>query len=82
MYAVWRPDSTQIVVATTKSYLIFYQVSLSPPPSGSNSSQDTLFEQHDSGLKRQSAELYIKEKFPAIVVSFMHSTQIRAGISW
>lgn len=64
----WRPDSSMLVIATSDSYLLFYKLT-------DNSAEGHgLYEQRDSpvtSLKRDSAELFIKEVIPALVLSFV-----------
>lgn len=66
----WRPDSSMLVIATSDSYLLFYRLL-------DNSAEGRgLYEQRDSpvtSLKRDSAELFIKEVIPSLVLSFVSS---------
>ncbi|XP_035741120.1 guanine nucleotide exchange factor subunit Rich-like [Vespa mandarinia] len=74
----WRPDSSMLVIATSDSYLLFYRLSDKGPEGKS------LYEQRDSpvtSLKRDSAELFIKEVIPSLVLSFEKSAWIDGGIS-
>ncbi|XP_072747704.1 guanine nucleotide exchange factor subunit Rich isoform X1 [Anoplolepis gracilipes] len=74
----WRPDSSMLVIATSDSYLLFYRLSDSSPEGRG------LYEQRDSpvtSLKRDSAELFIKEIIPSLVLSFEKSAWIDGGIS-
>ncbi|KAG5322043.1 RIC1 factor, partial [Acromyrmex heyeri] len=74
----WRPDSSMLVIATSDSYLLFYKLT-------DNSAEGRgLYEQRDSpvtSLKRDSAELFIKEVIPSLVLSFEKSAWIDGGIS-
>lgn len=57
-----------LVVATSDSYLLFYRLSDSNPEGRG------LYEQRDSpvtSLKRDSAELFIKEVIPCLVLNFV-----------
>ncbi|EFN72501.1 Protein RIC1-like protein [Camponotus floridanus] len=74
----WRPDSSMLVIATSDSYLLFYRLSDSSPESRG------LYEQRDSpvtSLKRDSAELFIKEIIPSLILNFEKSAWIDGGIS-
>lgn len=74
----WRPDSSMLVIATSDSYLLFYRLS------DSSSESRGLYEQRDSpvtSLKRDSAELFIKEVIPSLVLNFEKSAWIDGGIS-
>jgi len=57
-----------LVIATSDSYLLFYKLT-------DNSTEGRgLYEQRDSpvtSLKRDSAELFIKEVIPSLVLSFV-----------
>ncbi|XP_076060554.1 guanine nucleotide exchange factor subunit Rich isoform X2 [Oratosquilla oratoria] len=73
----WRPDSSMIVVSTNKSHLIFYSVVL-------DESRREVYEQCDSynpSLRRESAELYIKEAVPPLVFAMAFETEVSGGIS-
>ena len=74
----WRPDSSMIVIATNDSYLLFYKV-IDQTNEGKSS-----YEQKDSpinSLKRDSAELFIKESIPSVLLKFDKSVWIDGGIS-
>ncbi|XP_047001163.1 guanine nucleotide exchange factor subunit Rich [Schistocerca americana] len=61
----WRPDSSMLVVATSDRHLLFYKL-------GVVAEQKGLYEQIDSphpNLKRDSAELFIKEVVPPLLLS-------------
>ncbi|XP_014479745.1 PREDICTED: guanine nucleotide exchange factor subunit Rich [Dinoponera quadriceps] len=76
--AQWRPDSSMLVIATSDSYLLFYRLSDSNPDGRG------LYEQRDSpvtSLKRDSAELFIKEVIPSLVLNFEKSAWIDGGVS-
>lgn len=69
----WRPDSSMLVIATSDSYLLFYRLSDSGPEGRG------LYEQRDSpvtSLKRDSAELFIKEVIPSLVLTFVRLLMI------
>lgn len=64
----WRPDSSMLVIGTSDSYLLFYRLS------DSSSENRGLYEQRDSpvtSLKRDSAELFIKEVIPSLILNFV-----------
>ncbi|XP_017891417.1 guanine nucleotide exchange factor subunit Rich isoform X3 [Ceratina calcarata] len=74
----WRPDSSMLVIATSDSYLLFYRLQDTGPEGRG------LYEQRDSpvtSLKRDSAELFIKEVIPSLVLTFEKSAWIDGGIS-
>lgn len=74
----WRPDSSMLVVATSDSYLLFYRLQDTGPEGRG------LYEQRDSpvtSLKRDSAELFIKEVIPSLVLAFEKSAWIDGGVS-
>ncbi|KAL0278915.1 UNVERIFIED_CONTAM: hypothetical protein PYX00_000593 [Menopon gallinae] len=61
----WRSDSSMLVVMTTSGYLIFYRLEVTDNQKG-------LYEQIDSpqpNLRRESAELYLKEVIPSLSLS-------------
>uniref|UniRef100_A0A1I8PS17 Protein RIC1 homolog n=1 Tax=Stomoxys calcitrans TaxID=35570 RepID=A0A1I8PS17_STOCA len=61
-FVVWKPDSRQLIVLTTGGVLILYQVDFDGSGNG-------IFLQMDSpqySLKRDSAELFIKENIPKL----------------
>lgn len=74
----WRPDSSMLVIATDDSYLLFYQLL------DNSSEAKTLYEQKDSpvgSLKRDSAELFVRDVIPSIALRFVKSVWIDGGIS-
>ncbi|XP_066582694.1 guanine nucleotide exchange factor subunit Rich-like isoform X2 [Prorops nasuta] len=74
----WRPDSSMLVIATSDSYLLFYRL-LDSSPVGHG-----LYEQKDSpvtSLRRDSAELFIKEIIPSLALNFEKLAWIDGGIS-
>ncbi|XP_014243624.1 guanine nucleotide exchange factor subunit Rich [Cimex lectularius] len=61
----WRPDSSSLVVVTSCGYLLLYKVTYDPDHKG-------LYEQIDPpqmSLRRDSAELFIKEIIPPLHLS-------------
>ncbi|KAK0096482.1 hypothetical protein PV326_005376 [Microctonus aethiopoides] len=74
----WKPDSSMLTIATSDSYLLFYRVT------DSSTDGRGLYEQKDSpvtSLRRDSAELFIKEIIPSLVVTFVIPVWIDGGIS-
>ncbi|XP_011308460.1 guanine nucleotide exchange factor subunit Rich [Fopius arisanus] len=74
----WRPDSSMLVVTTSDSYLLFYRLSDTAGESRG------LYEQKDSpvtSLRRDSAELFIKEVIPSLILVFVMPVWIDGGIS-
>lgn len=74
----WHPDSNMIVIATDDSYLIFYKIT--------HQSDEARhpYQEKDSpinGLKRDSAELFIKESVPSISLKFDKCVWIDGRIS-
>lgn len=62
LLAEWKPDSSQIVIVTSEGHLLFYKLDVI-------SDQKTLYKQMDSplaSLRRDSAELFVKEIIPPI----------------
>lgn len=60
--AEWKPDSSMIVIATSEGHLLFYKVEVAPDHKG-------FYHQTDSpnlNLRRDSAELFIKEAIPPL----------------
>lgn len=75
--AEWKPDNRAIVVATSQSHLLFYQLDMDDSIRG-------LYEQQDSkvaSLKRESAELFIKEKIPPLLFIQAFSTNVPGDIT-
>ena len=68
-----------LVIATSDSYLLFYKLT-------DNSAEGRgLYEQRDSpvtSLKRDSAELFIKEVIPSLVLSFVSFVIIPHYQAW
>ncbi|XP_059485791.1 guanine nucleotide exchange factor subunit Rich [Neocloeon triangulifer] len=72
----WRPDSSMLVVVTSKGHLLFYVLSVSADFKG-------LYEQQDSpspNLRRESAELYVKEVIPALMLTPHFGVDVTAGL--
>lgn len=74
----WKPDSSMLVVGTLGSYLLFYRLS------NSSGNGRGLYEQKDSpvtSLRRDSAELFIKEIIPTLTLTFVMPVWIDGGIT-
>ncbi|XP_071454876.1 guanine nucleotide exchange factor subunit Rich [Hetaerina americana] len=72
----WRPDSSMLVVATSVGHLLFYHLSRDKGIAKKNG----LYEQRDSprqSLRRDSAELFIQETIPALILS---SGRVSVGV--
>ncbi|RWS30037.1 RIC1-like protein [Leptotrombidium deliense] len=77
VHGTWRPDSSMIVVYTTKDFLLFYKVIC-------KNAKEAILEQKDvniPGFKRESSELFIQEKIPSLLLVFTFTTKIHPGIS-
>lgn len=64
----WKPDSTMLVVSTTDGSLLIYSLATVPgaaPQAGVFNQVDSKVQQ----LKRDSAELFIKETIPKLTLS-------------
>ncbi|GIX72536.1 guanine nucleotide exchange factor subunit R06F6.8 [Caerostris extrusa] len=75
--AEWKPDSLMIVITTSLNHLLFFQVEV-------DDSVKYLYEQLDSkisGLRRESDELYLKEKVPPISLEHIHTLCLSSKIS-
>ncbi|KAF8793874.1 RAB6A-GEF complex partner protein 1 like protein [Argiope bruennichi] len=75
--AEWKPDSLMIVITTSLNHLLFFQVEI-------DDSIKCLYEQLDSkisGLRRESDELYLKEKVPPISLEHVHTLCLNSKIS-
>ncbi|PNF21795.1 Guanine nucleotide exchange factor subunit Rich [Cryptotermes secundus] len=73
----WRPDSSMLVVATSGGYLLLYKL-------GVVAEQKGLYEQVDSphpNLRRDSAELFIKEVIPPLHLTLDEEVGIEGGIT-
>uniref|UniRef100_A0A6A7GA69 Guanine nucleotide exchange factor subunit Rich-like n=2 Tax=Hirondellea gigas TaxID=1518452 RepID=A0A6A7GA69_9CRUS len=73
----WRPDSSLLVVATSNSKLLFYSITV-------DDKLREVYIQNDSptpGLRRDSAELYTKEKIPPLLMKKVKCVDVRGGIS-
>ncbi|RZF41581.1 hypothetical protein LSTR_LSTR000295 [Laodelphax striatellus] len=72
----WRPDSSSICVATSGGYLIIYRIHV-------GNEQKGLYQLVDSpqpNLRRDSAELFIKEVIPSLQLTLEHEVAVGGGI--
>ncbi|CAH1993437.1 unnamed protein product [Acanthoscelides obtectus] len=73
--AEWKPDSSMIVVATSEGHLLFYKL-------GVPSDHKGLYVQTDSphaNLRRDSAELFIKETIPPLKLTLSDEVMVWDG---
>ncbi|XP_037067862.1 LOW QUALITY PROTEIN: guanine nucleotide exchange factor subunit Rich-like [Pollicipes pollicipes] len=73
----WRPDSTMLVITTSKNFLLFFHLAVDSAKSG-------LYSQTDSpqaALRRDSPELFIKEQIPPLVFSKAFQTGLDAPLT-
>ncbi|XP_067001739.2 guanine nucleotide exchange factor subunit Rich [Anabrus simplex] len=73
----WRPDSSMLLVATLEGYLLLYKL-------GVTADQKGLYEQIDSphpNLRRDSAELFIKEVIPPLHLTLDKEVAVDGGIT-
>ncbi|XP_060529369.1 guanine nucleotide exchange factor subunit Rich-like isoform X1 [Cylas formicarius] len=73
--AEWKPDSEKIVIATSEGHLLFYKLNVLVNQKG-------LYVQTDSphaNLRRDSAELFIKETIPPLSLSVSEEVMIWDG---
>ncbi|KAK9874059.1 hypothetical protein WA026_002414 [Henosepilachna vigintioctopunctata] len=71
----WKPDSSMIVIVTSEGHLLFYKL-------GVISDQKGLYVQTDSpqaNLRRDSAELFIKEIIPPIFLELCNEVFVWNG---
>ncbi|KAL1129706.1 hypothetical protein AAG570_012650 [Ranatra chinensis] len=73
----WKPDSSSLVVSTSCGCLLIYKVSVEADHKG-------LYEQIDppqSNLRRDSAELFMKEVIPPLHLSLEKEISVGGGIT-
>ncbi|XP_076267797.1 guanine nucleotide exchange factor subunit Rich isoform X2 [Rhynchophorus ferrugineus] len=73
--AEWKPDSSKIVIATSEGHLLFYTLNVI-------SNQKGLYIQTDSphaNLRRDSAELFIKETIPPLSLEITEESLVWDG---
>lgn len=76
-FVIWKPDSRQLVVLTTGGVLILYQVDFDANGNG-------IFQQVDPpnhSLKRDSAELFIKENIPKLSLKEVCLIQLSSTVT-
>ncbi|XP_066965067.1 guanine nucleotide exchange factor subunit Rich isoform X3 [Macrobrachium rosenbergii] len=77
LFLEWRPDSSMIVVATDKNYLVYYSIVV-------DESRREVYEQVDPPnptLRRESAELYSCESIPPLIFSQAFETEVQGGVT-
>ncbi|KAJ8983589.1 hypothetical protein NQ317_019442 [Molorchus minor] len=73
--AEWKPDSSMIVIATSEGHLLFYKLEVPSDHKG-------LYVQTDSpyaNLRRDSAELFIKEIIPPLTLTLSTEVMVWDG---
>ncbi|KAL1501674.1 hypothetical protein ABEB36_006962 [Hypothenemus hampei] len=73
--AEWKPDSSKIVIATSEGHLIYYKLNVL-------TNQKGLYVQTDSphaNLRRDSAELFIKETIPPLSLEISDEVMVWDG---
>nr|XP_023020683.1 guanine nucleotide exchange factor subunit Rich [Leptinotarsa decemlineata] len=73
--AEWKPDSSMIVIATSEGHLLYYKI-------GVPSDHKGLYNQTDSpnaNLRRDSAELFIKETIPPLTLTLSDEIMVWDG---
>ncbi|XP_031329698.1 guanine nucleotide exchange factor subunit Rich isoform X2 [Photinus pyralis] len=71
----WKPDSSMLVIVTSEGHLLFYNVSV-------NADQKGVYVLKDSphaNLRRDSAELFIKEVIPALSLTLNKEVSVWDG---
>lgn len=68
----WKPDSTKLAVVTTGGTLLIYDLELVETAKGIYNQLDS----HFSNLRRDSAELFIKEKVPLLKLTLAKEVQL------
>ncbi|XP_063700094.1 guanine nucleotide exchange factor subunit Rich [Culicoides brevitarsis] len=68
----WKPDSTKLAVVTTGGTLLIYDLELVETAKGIYNQLDSQF----SNLRRDSAELFIKEKVPSLKLTLAKEVQL------
>ncbi|XP_048483589.1 guanine nucleotide exchange factor subunit Rich [Plutella xylostella] len=70
----WKPDSSMICIATSEGHLILYNVE--------GLSEQTAYQQYDppaASLRRDSAELFVKEVIPSLKISLFKEVLVWDG---
>lgn len=73
----WKPDSSMLLVVTTTGTLFMYTLIVSDAPKGVYNQNDSPF----SNLRRDSAELFLKETIPSLRLSLTHQLSLYVPIS-
>lgn len=73
----WKPDSSMLLVVTTTGTLFMYTLIVSDSPKGVYNQNDSPF----SNLRRDSAELFLKEIIPSLRLSLTHQLSLYVPIS-
>ncbi|XP_058820405.1 guanine nucleotide exchange factor subunit Rich isoform X1 [Topomyia yanbarensis] len=73
----WKPDSSMLLVVTTSGTLFMYTLIVSDAPRGVYNQNDSPF----SNLRRDSAELFLKETIPSLRLSLTHQISLYVPIS-
>ncbi|KAG8312726.1 WD40 repeat protein [Homalodisca vitripennis] len=72
----WKPDSSMLIVATSGGFLVYYHLTV-------DSTQKGLYQQVDSpqpNLRRDSAELFVKEVVPPLQLTVAQEVAVGGGI--
>ncbi|XP_053614374.1 guanine nucleotide exchange factor subunit Rich [Plodia interpunctella] len=71
----WKPDSSMICIATSEGHLILYNVECL--------SEQTAYQQYDppnASLRRDSAELFVKEVIPSLKITLLKEVLVWDGL--
>ena len=77
MSVEWKPDSSMLLVVTRGGTLFMYTLIVCDAPKGVYNQNDSPF----SNLRRDSAELYLKETIPSLKLSLTHQVSLYVPIS-
>ncbi|XP_053677300.1 guanine nucleotide exchange factor subunit Rich [Anopheles nili] len=72
----WKPDSSMILVTTAGGSLFMYTLIVNDTPKGVYNQNDSPF----TNLRRDSAELFLKENIPCLKLSLTHRICLYAPI--
>ncbi|XP_043236025.1 guanine nucleotide exchange factor subunit Rich-like [Amphibalanus amphitrite] len=73
----WRPDSSMVVVTTSKNFLLFFHLAV-------DNRKTSVYQQVDSSqaaLRRESAELFLKEPIPPLVFAKAFQTGLDSRLT-
>ncbi|EDS41856.1 connexin43-interacting protein of 150 kDa [Culex quinquefasciatus] len=73
----WKPDSSMLLVVTANGTLFMYTLIVSDTPKGVYNQTDSPY----SNLRRDSAELFLKETIPSLRLSLTHQLSLYVPIS-